>query len=67
MKNEADIVIVGAGAIGSAIARELSRYDLDVILVERNEDIGGYASKCNSATLCSGHGGVETGACSGGR
>jgi len=55
MKNEADIVIVGAGAIGSAIARELSRYDLDVILVERNEDIGGYASKCNSATLCSGH------------
>ena len=51
----ADVVIVGAGAIGSAIARELSRYELDVILLDRNEDIGGYASKCNSATLCSGH------------
>lgn len=50
-----DVVVIGAGAIGSAIARELSRYELDVILLERNEDIGGYASKCNSATLCSGH------------
>lgn len=51
----ADVVIIGAGATGSAIARELSRYQLDVVLVERNEDVGGYASKCNSATLCSGH------------
>ena len=52
---QADVVIIGAGATGSAIARELSRYELNVILVERNEDVGGYASKCNSATLCSGH------------
>lgn len=52
---QADVVIVGAGAVGSAIARELSRYKLDVILIDRNEDVGGYASKCNSATLCSGH------------
>lgn len=52
---QADVVIVGAGAVGSAIARELSRYKLDVVLIDRNEDVGGYASKCNSATLCSGH------------
>ena len=50
-----DVAIIGGGVIGSAIARELSRYDLDVTLIERNEDVGGYASKCNSATLCSGH------------
>ncbi len=50
-----DVVIIGAGAIGSAIARELSRYQLDIVLIDRNEDVGGYASKCNSATLCSGH------------
>lgn len=55
MNYETDVVIVGAGVIGSAIARELSRYNLDVTLVERNEDVGGYASKCNSGTLCSGH------------
>lgn len=50
-----DVLIIGAGATGSAIARELSKYNLDVTLIDRNEDIGGYASKCNSATLCSGH------------
>ena len=55
MKSKADVVIIGAGVIGSAIARELSRYELDVMLIERNEDVGGYASKCNSGTLCSGH------------
>ena len=37
---KADVVIVGAGAIGSALARELSKYDLEVVLVEKNEDIG---------------------------
>ena len=31
---EYDIVLVGAGCIGSAIARELSRYKLSVLLVE---------------------------------
>jgi glycerol-3-phosphate dehydrogenase len=55
MAFQSDVVIIGAGATGSAIARELSRYKLNVILIDRNEDVGGYASKCNSATLCSGH------------
>lgn len=55
MITKTDVAIIGGGVIGSAIARELSRYDLDVTLIERNEDVGGYASKCNSATLCSGH------------
>ncbi|RQD76894.1 MAG: FAD-dependent oxidoreductase, partial [Halanaerobium sp. MSAO_Bac5] len=36
MKEHYDIVIIGAGAIGSAIARELSRYKLDVLLIEKN-------------------------------
>ena len=55
MTRKTDVVIIGAGVVGSAIARELSRYELDVTLIDRNEDVGGYASKCNSATLCSGH------------
>lgn len=50
-----DVLIIGAGATGASIARKLSQYELDVTLIDRNEDIGGYASKCNSATLCSGH------------
>ena len=35
-----DIAIIGAGAVGSAIARELSRYDLKVVLLESNSDVG---------------------------
>lgn len=29
-----DVAIIGAGAVGSAIARELSRYELSIILLE---------------------------------
>ena len=36
-----DIVIIGAGAVGSALARELSKYQLDVTVVEKNADVGG--------------------------
>ncbi len=45
----ADVVIIGAGAVGTAIARELSRYRLKVIVCDKNEDVGGDASKsCSS-------------------
>ncbi len=50
-----DIVIIGAGAVGCAIARELSRYQLKVIVVDKNEDIGGDASKSNSAIIHTGY------------
>lgn len=50
-----DVVIIGAGAVGCAIARELSRYQLDVIVVDKNEDIGGDASKSNSAIIHTGY------------
>ncbi len=50
-----DVVIIGAGAVGSAIARELSKYDLDIVVVDKNEDIGGDASKSNSAIIHTGY------------
>ena len=34
MKTIYDIAVIGAGVVGSAIARELSRYQLKVALVE---------------------------------
>lgn len=52
---QTDVVVIGAGAIGSAIARELSKYEVDVILVEKKEDVGGDASRTNSATVVSGY------------
>ena len=50
-----DIVIIGAGAVGSALARELSKYKLDVTVVEKNSDVGGCASKSNSAIIHTGY------------
>ena len=50
-----DVVVIGAGAVGCAIARELSKYDVRVIVVDKNEDVGGDASKSNSAIIHTGY------------
>ncbi len=50
-----DVVVIGAGAVGSAIARELSKYNLDILVVDKNEDVGGDASKSNSAIIHTGY------------
>ena len=50
-----DVVIIGAGAVGCAVARELSKYRIDVTVVDKNEDIGGDASKSNSAIIHTGY------------
>ena len=52
---QTDIVVIGAGAVGCAIARELSKYCVDVIVVDKNEDVGGDASKSNSAIIHTGY------------
>jgi glycerol-3-phosphate dehydrogenase len=49
-----DVVIVGAGVVGTAIARELSRYELDVTLLEAGADVGAGTSKANTALLHTG-------------
>ena len=50
----ADVVVIGAGVVGSAIARELSRYRLSVVLVEAGPDVGAGTSKANTAILHTG-------------
>lgn len=50
-----DVVIIGAGAVGCAVARELSKYKIGVTVVDKNEDIGGDASKSNSAIIHTGY------------
>ncbi len=51
-----DIAIIGAGVVGSAIARELSKYKLDTILIEKENDVSCGASKANSGIV---HGGYD--------
>lgn len=50
-----DVLIVGAGCIGSAIARELSKYTLDVLLVESADDVSQGATKGNSGIVHAGY------------
>ena len=38
-----DVLVIGAGAVGTAITRELTKYNVDVICVDKNEDVGGDA------------------------
>jgi len=51
-----DITIIGAGVIGTMIARELSRYQLKVLLIDKEEDVSCGASKANSGII---HGGYD--------
>ncbi len=44
-----DVAIIGAGVVGSAIARELSRYKLKIALMESNSDVGMGTSKASTA------------------
>src|SRR5512138_1388136 len=50
-----DIAIIGAGAVGSAIARELSRYELNIVLLEANSDVGMGTSKASTAIWHTGY------------
>ena len=49
-----DVVVIGAGLVGSALARALSAYRLRVALVEARDDVGDGTSKANTAILHTG-------------
>ena len=51
---KADVVIVGGGIIGTTVARELSKYCLDVILLEKETDIAIGTTKANSGIVHAG-------------
>ena len=51
-----DVIIVGAGVIGAMAARELSKYQLKVCLLEKENDVACGASKANSGII---HGGYD--------
>ena len=50
-----DVVIIGAGVTGSAIARELSKYNLDVSVLEKDADVCTGTSKANSGIVHAGY------------
>jgi glycerol-3-phosphate dehydrogenase len=46
-----DVLIIGGGVTGCAIARELSRYKLDILLVEKEHDLALHASSRNDGMV----------------
>jgi len=46
-----DVLVIGGGVIGCAIARELTRYKLNVILVEKEHDVALHASGRNDGMI----------------
>lgn len=50
-----DVAVIGAGIIGTFIARELSRYDLKIVLIEKDTDIANGTTKANSAIVHAGY------------
>lgn len=62
-----DIIIIGAGVVGCAIARELSRYDVSIAVIEKECDVGMATSSKNSGVIHAGFncspGALKTGFC----
>lgn len=55
METVFDVAIIGAGVVGAAIARELSRYDVSCALVEASSDVGTGTSQANTAIWHTGY------------
>ncbi len=49
-----DVVVIGAGVVGCAVARELTRWNLSVAVLEAGSDVAEGASKANSAIVHAG-------------
>ncbi len=49
-----DVVVIGAGVVGAMITRELSKYDLNLMLLEKCGDIAMGSTKANSAIVHAG-------------
>ncbi len=50
-----DVAIIGAGVIGTGIARELMRYQLKVVMLEMENDVADGTTKANSAIVHAGY------------
>lgn len=49
-----DVIVIGGGVTGTCIARELSRYDIRLCLMEKGDDVASGTSKANSGVIHSG-------------
>ena len=50
-----DVVVIGSGIMGAAVSRELSKYNLDIIVLEKEHDVSNGTTKANSAIIHAGY------------
>lgn len=50
-----DVIVIGAGVIGCGVARELSKYNLNICVLEKGSDVAVGTTKANSAIVHAGH------------
>lgn len=50
-----DVAIIGAGIIGSAVAMELSKYNLKIAIIEKDTDVANQTTKANSGIIHAGY------------
>ena len=55
MRAAYDIIIIGGGVVGCMAARFLSRYQLNILLIEKRADIGSVTSAANTALIHPGY------------
>lgn len=57
MRNDFQVIVIGCGVVGAAIARELSRFKIKVAVLEKEVDVSFGTSKANSGII---HGGFHS-------
>lgn len=54
-----DVIIIGAGIMGAATAYELAKYDLNILILEKENDVSNGTSKANSGIVHAGYDATE--------
>ncbi|WP_207651479.1 NAD(P)/FAD-dependent oxidoreductase [Caloramator quimbayensis] len=55
-RKKVDVLIIGGGVIGSAIARELSKWEISILLIDKEDDLAVHASSRNNGMI---HPGID--------
>lgn len=50
-----DVAVIGAGVVGASIFRELTRYNVKTVIIEKENDVSMGTSKANSAIVHAGY------------
>ena len=50
-----DVVVIGAGIMGAAVSRELSKYNLDIVVLDKEHDVSNGTTKANSSIVHAGY------------